>query len=235
MEFLSRCLPRMTTGRGIGHRPSLLPLFPSSLSPLSSGTALHHGLASLAGTNGRALTRLPHPARRRCQGRKRKLPRGTAASSPCWTRRFLHTPPPAPAVCGSLATSSHGHGSSVTAFLFGGRPRARAWTPLIRAPIHVATAPTGTRGHATCALAEDAGHSGGSISTYDNHSSAIATTTHANNMADRNVLPDHFRPAHYDLVLKDLDFKNWSYNGSVTYGKVCPAIRRTPSTPPPAP
>lgn len=36
-------------------------------------------------------------------------------------------------------------------------------------------------------------------------------------MADRNVLPDQFKPVNYDLVLKDLDFEKWSYNGSVTY------------------
>lgn len=71
------------------------------------------------------------------------------------------------------------------------------------------------RGHTTCALAADGGHSGGNISTLDTLTSN--TTTASVNMADRNVLPDHFRPAHYDLVLTALDFKNWSYNGSVTY------------------
>jgi aminopeptidase N len=34
-------------------------------------------------------------------------------------------------------------------------------------------------------------------------------------MADRDILPDNFKPAHYDLVIKDLDFKTWTYNGTV--------------------
>ncbi len=35
------------------------------------------------------------------------------------------------------------------------------------------------------------------------------------NMTDRDILPDNFKPVHYDLVIKDLDFKNWSYKGTV--------------------
>ncbi|KAK1833949.1 peptidase family M1-domain-containing protein [Podospora conica] len=35
-------------------------------------------------------------------------------------------------------------------------------------------------------------------------------------MSDRDILPDHFKPVHYDLVLKDLDFSTWSYTGTVT-------------------
>lgn len=35
-------------------------------------------------------------------------------------------------------------------------------------------------------------------------------------MADRDILPDNFKPRHYDLVIKDLDFGNWSYKGTVT-------------------
>lgn len=34
-------------------------------------------------------------------------------------------------------------------------------------------------------------------------------------MTDRDILPDTFKPAHYDLAIKDIDFKNWSYKGSV--------------------
>jgi len=34
-------------------------------------------------------------------------------------------------------------------------------------------------------------------------------------MTDRDILPDTFKPAHYDLVITDLDFNNWSYKGSV--------------------
>lgn len=36
-------------------------------------------------------------------------------------------------------------------------------------------------------------------------------------MADRNILPDHFKASHYDLVLTNLDFQKWTYSGSVTY------------------
>ncbi|KAH8885332.1 hypothetical protein GQ53DRAFT_365934 [Thozetella sp. PMI_491] len=35
-------------------------------------------------------------------------------------------------------------------------------------------------------------------------------------MADRDILPDNFKPVHYDLVLTDLDFDSWSYKGTVT-------------------
>lgn len=35
-------------------------------------------------------------------------------------------------------------------------------------------------------------------------------------MADREILPDNFRPQHYDLVLTDLNFADWSYKGIVT-------------------
>lgn len=98
----------------------------------------------------------------------------------------------------------------VVTFPFSGRPT----TARARAPQHLSN--TGARGHATCALATDDGHSGGNSSTLDTFTSNTTATTSAN-MADRNVLPDYFKPAHYDLVLTDLDFKNWSYNGSVTY------------------
>ncbi len=45
--------------------------------------------------------------------------------------------------------------------------------------------------------------------------SRSATASYPANMADRDILPDYFKPAHYDLVIKDLDFKNWSYTGTV--------------------
>lgn len=35
-------------------------------------------------------------------------------------------------------------------------------------------------------------------------------------MEDRNILPVSFGARHYDLVLTELDFTNWTYNGSVT-------------------
>ncbi|KAK4185428.1 putative aminopeptidase [Podospora australis] len=35
------------------------------------------------------------------------------------------------------------------------------------------------------------------------------------NMTDRDILPDNFKPVHYDLVITDLDFASWSYKGTV--------------------
>lgn len=34
-------------------------------------------------------------------------------------------------------------------------------------------------------------------------------------MADRDILPSDFKPIHYDLAIKDLNFKDWSYKGTV--------------------
>ncbi|KAH6885724.1 peptidase family M1-domain-containing protein [Thelonectria olida] len=35
-------------------------------------------------------------------------------------------------------------------------------------------------------------------------------------MDDRDVLPDNVKPRHYNLSLRDLEFKNWTYKGTVT-------------------
>ncbi|KAH6669607.1 hypothetical protein VD0002_g4586 [Verticillium dahliae] len=35
-------------------------------------------------------------------------------------------------------------------------------------------------------------------------------------MADRDVLPDAIRPSHYVVSLRELDFKNWTYQGTVS-------------------
>jgi aminopeptidase N len=35
-------------------------------------------------------------------------------------------------------------------------------------------------------------------------------------MTDRDILPDSVRPSHYALSIRELDFKNWSYKGTVT-------------------
>lgn len=35
-------------------------------------------------------------------------------------------------------------------------------------------------------------------------------------MSDREVLPDNVKPEHYALSIKDIEFKNWSYQGTVT-------------------
>lgn len=34
-------------------------------------------------------------------------------------------------------------------------------------------------------------------------------------MADRDILPDNIKPFHYTLSIRDLDFKNWTYKGTV--------------------
>ncbi|CRK35808.1 hypothetical protein BN1708_019814, partial [Verticillium longisporum] len=34
-------------------------------------------------------------------------------------------------------------------------------------------------------------------------------------MADRDVLPDAIKPSHYVVSLRELDFKNWTYQGTV--------------------
>lgn len=36
-------------------------------------------------------------------------------------------------------------------------------------------------------------------------------------MTDRDVLPDSVKPSHYLVSLRELDFKNWTYQGTVTY------------------
>ncbi|KAL7906930.1 peptidase family M1 domain-containing protein [Trichoderma velutinum] len=46
--------------------------------------------------------------------------------------------------------------------------------------------------------------------------SAHARANNPNKMADRDVLPDNIKPSHYALSLRDLDFKNWTYKGTVT-------------------
>lgn len=35
-------------------------------------------------------------------------------------------------------------------------------------------------------------------------------------MTDREVLPDNVKPNHYVVSLRDLEFKNWTYKGTVT-------------------
>lgn len=67
----------------------------------------------------------------------------------------------------------------------------------------------------------------GPTSTTRGHSTAAREVLHdtinANNnsnMADRNILPDHFKVHHYGIVLTDLDFAKWIYNGSVTYAQL---------------
>jgi hypothetical protein len=34
-------------------------------------------------------------------------------------------------------------------------------------------------------------------------------------MTDREILPDYFKPVHYDLEISELDFANWTYKGRV--------------------
>ena len=51
------------------------------------------------------------------------------------------------------------------------------------------------------------------LSPRRNYSHVFAAARAA--MADRDILPDNFKPVHYDLAIKDLDFEKWIYNGSV--------------------
>ncbi|KAJ6439475.1 aminopeptidase [Purpureocillium lavendulum] len=46
--------------------------------------------------------------------------------------------------------------------------------------------------------------------------SAHARARNLDKMADRDVLPDSVKPVHYGLSLRDLDFKTWTYKGTVT-------------------
>ncbi|KAK3400603.1 peptidase family M1-domain-containing protein [Sordaria brevicollis] len=45
--------------------------------------------------------------------------------------------------------------------------------------------------------------------------SAHARAKRRENMTDRDILPDNFKPTHYDLEIRDLDFSSWSYKGTV--------------------
>lgn len=47
--------------------------------------------------------------------------------------------------------------------------------------------------------------------------SAHARASRPEKMTDRDVLPDNVKPSHYVLSLRDLDFKAWTYKGTVTY------------------
>lgn len=53
------------------------------------------------------------------------------------------------------------------------------------------------------------------------------STSHLTMADDRNILPDYFKAAHYDLSLTDLDFTSWTFNGLVTYAVV--PLLNTPS------
>ncbi|KAG5979182.1 hypothetical protein E4U55_005468 [Claviceps digitariae] len=46
--------------------------------------------------------------------------------------------------------------------------------------------------------------------------SAHARALNPHKMADREILPDNVRPTHYHVSLKDLEFNNWTYQGTVT-------------------
>ena len=73
-------------------------------------------------------------------------------------------------------------------------------------------------------------------------SSSLSSTTTASasaslhtdaTMADREILPDNFRPQHYDLVLTDLNFAEWTYKGTVMY--VVLPFQLVAAAPPPPP
>lgn len=95
----------------------------------------------------------------------------------------------------------------------------RIWVqgvPLRQAP-HFGHMSSGTRGHSTSTVATAA------ETRHDTINTVSSTNTDANtsnfNMGDRNILPDHIKVNHYDIVLTNLDFKKWTYNGSVTYAR----------------
>ncbi|KEY70322.1 hypothetical protein S7711_06798 [Stachybotrys chartarum IBT 7711] len=46
--------------------------------------------------------------------------------------------------------------------------------------------------------------------------SAHARAANPSKMTDREVLPDHVKPSHYVVSLRDLNFNDWSYKGTVT-------------------
>lgn len=35
-------------------------------------------------------------------------------------------------------------------------------------------------------------------------------------MTDREVLPDNIKPTHYNVSLKDLEWNDWTYKGTVS-------------------
>ncbi|CZS77032.1 unnamed protein product [Fusarium graminearum] len=50
----------------------------------------------------------------------------------------------------------------------------------------------------------------------DRACSAHARLARNETMTDRDVLPDNVKPKHYQLSLRDLEFTNWTYKGTVT-------------------
>ncbi|KAG6266511.1 hypothetical protein E4U47_005743 [Claviceps purpurea] len=46
--------------------------------------------------------------------------------------------------------------------------------------------------------------------------SAHARARNPHKMADREILPDNVKPIHYNVSLRDLEFKTWTYQGTVT-------------------
>lgn len=110
-------------------------------------------------------------------------------------------------------TLSSYHGSALTLTLACSSPRLAQPYRCSGLPPHSTSIPTRT--HATCALAAE-GHLGSFPTTHNIDNTA--NTANTANMGDRDLLPDTFKAGHYDLKITNLDFKDWSYNGSVTYG-----------------
>lgn len=234
MENLPRCLPRIVAAN---QKTRTLPLSPSSLLSLPASVALSSGVR---GTSAPSHSQIHHCSNQLPQldelgVRKRQLlnPRPTAFQPTAFVK---NSQLPSPAVACRLgirllhpgltrqhswlahdrATGSCGENSSValtpaTASGFRGRPPAPLYSTSISA-----------RGHATRATIAATAACLGDGRTRPTHT---ATTSDAI-MGDRNILPGHFRPSHYDLVLTDLEFKNWTYNGSVTYANITPPSPR---------
>lgn len=52
--------------------------------------------------------------------------------------------------------------------------------------------------------------------THSRFCSAHARARNLDKMADRDILPDNVKPVHYSVSLRDLEFKTWTYKGTVT-------------------
>lgn len=77
------------------------------------------------------------------------------------------------------------------------------------------TSAAGTRGHSTSSYAQAAEAIHNTTNTTNTNTTTSAITANSN-MADRNILPDHIKVEHYDVVLTNLNFDEWTYSGSVT-------------------
>lgn len=146
-------------------------------------------------------------------------------SLPPLRRCFSSTPvPSSTAACGLSSCRSTGISTWVPQPQPQGQGLGQSSSPR-RAPRSGPT-PAGTRGYSSSAGNNNGGPRQPPHDTTDTTSPTNSDATTSVKMADRNILPDHVKVEHYDIVLTDLDFEKWTYNGSVTY-----AIQTTPRSP----